>query len=166
MEPRRWARFPVSIHVSEEIHASPELSESIQRSLRFWSERAEKELFRLEGPHPTPDSAEETPVNLIHFAASWPWPSQEKGRTLVVTENGAIVRSVIAFRRDDHWCHTDCGQFPGSVRFLTIAAHELGHVLGMSHTGGKADLMNPVVRQDLDLHEMSLNLEELRALTR
>lgn len=165
--PKRWTSFPVKLYVSHEIHTTPDLRAGVEQAAQFWNSRAEKEVFVMAGVDPTPDSTpwEEVPVNLLRFATEWPWPTQEKGRTMIASQDGTITRAVVAFQRDNNWCHSDCG-FPGSVRFMTLAAHELGHVLGISHTSDRKNLMHPVVRQDRTLDEMEIDLSELRTYTR
>ena len=61
------------------------------------------------------------------------------------------------------WVHLDAAELwglqgrpskPGSFKVFPVVLHELGHVLGLSHSNLEADVMSPYYRPDLtDLSE-------------
>jgi hypothetical protein len=65
------------------------------------------------------------------------------GRTVNGAPAGAIRAAVIALDRTDHLPNN------GPVSWKTVALHELGHAMGLSHAGNSHELMYPVLQRDL-----------------
>lgn len=59
--------------------------------------------------------------------------------------NGDSAAGDIHFDIDDQW---DLGQGLGGFDIFTVAAHEIGHAIGLEHTGVADSLMNPFYSTD------------------
>ena len=51
---------------------------------------------------------------------------------------------LIEFNEDDTWSPFNMGD-PGSINFFVVAAHEIGHALGLDHTSDSSQLMHATI---------------------
>lgn len=82
-----------------------------------------------------------TPYGVVGLA-SWSYANGPVSNGLGVTQSGQIY-----FDAAENWVPS--GDAFGTVSFLSVATHEIGHILGLGHYDGSGQVMNSYATTDL-----------------
>jgi len=169
----RWSSFPVEIKVDAFLLSDYDATVDLQDAISFWETKAGKPLFSVVGAWDNatnpytgrPENPEELLGNVIFFQGPWPFDPKIAGKTIVHSSNGVIESSVIFLNADTHLCAYDCSIENGDVSRRKLIAHELGHFIGLGHSGDMADIMYPEILPNGQLSGLNVNDPLLRRLT-
>lgn len=171
--PRRWAAFPVPVYADSSLGADS--ISDIQEAMTFWDSRAGKRLFDFRGTwdHKTspaftgsPDSPSSIAVNLIFELNPWQFSASIAAQTAVLYSQSEIRGSLIMLNGELHTCSGNCRASSfGSTSRRRIFAHELGHFLGMGHSGDGGDVMYQQIQAGNSLDDLRFDSGSLASVT-
>jgi len=168
--PHGWVRLPIEFKVGQ--HMDPQQKAGLQAAMRTWEIATGKSLFKFTGVHENVDgdsfkdlySSLQDAVNGNYLDTNW----KKTGKPDVVlattiwnnaaSDAAAIDTADIRFNVQDYVLGDSLkikgttseatGQFKDPVDMQTLALHELGHLLGLTHISSDVDsvsIMNPYV---------------------
>lgn len=168
--PRGWVKLPIEFKVGQ--HMDPQQKAGLQAAMKTWEIATGKSLFKFVGVHENVDgdsfndlySSLRDAVNGHYLDANW----KKTGKPDVVlattiwsnspSDAAAIDTADIRFNVQDYVLGDSLrikgaysesnGQYKDPVDMQTLALHELGHLLGLTHIGADVDsisIMNPYV---------------------
>jgi hypothetical protein len=180
----RYTRLPVEVFIDNRLSA--EQFTAIENAVKTWNAAVSTELVRLVGAIPSPALAQDsTPYTLLNddtigiwLANDWSWMKNAEGAAGTTLwcfgeSNNEIAASDIYLNAD----HATLAKFPFGappedstyVDTESLVLHELGHLLGLSHTSSEWDpdsvmhpVLLPVARRKLSEKDVAL----VRALYR
>lgn len=135
-EPVKLCQIPVLIF--ENAYLDPRVFAAMRDSIEYWNKEIGKQIL-LSVDDPLPRQ-----IQHIVFVVeqNGPLDNQACGRTLseYIERNGCIERSTIIFYKE---CYGDKNNIIDNARIVSIARHELGHLMGLDHVEESNDLMHP-----------------------
>lgn len=168
--PRGWVKLPIEFRVGTSM--DPEQKAGLEAAMKTWELATGKPLFRFVGVHDNVDgdsfkdlySSLQDAVNGHYLDSNW----RKTGKPDVVlattiwnnpaSDGAAIDTADIRFNIQDYVLGDSLkikgayvestGQYKDPVDMQTLALHELGHLLGLSHVSADVDsvsIMNPYV---------------------
>ena len=168
--PRGWMNLPIEFKVGQ--HMDPQQKAGLLAAMKTWELATGKTLFKAVGVHENVDgdsfsdlySSLKDAVNGYYLDANW----KKTGKPDVVLataiwnnsaqDSAAISAADIRFNVQDYVLGNSLtlkgvyveatGQYKDPVDMQTLALHELGHLLGLSHVSSDDDavsIMNPYV---------------------
>lgn len=168
--PRGWINLPIQFKVGDQM--DPAQKAGLEAAMRTWEIATGKKLFEFTGIHAGTDgdsfpdlySSLKDAVNGHYLDFDW----RKTGKPDVVLattlwgntpqDSAAIEKADIRFNVQDYKLGDalvlkgayieSTGQYLDPVDMQTLAMHELGHLLGLSHVAAEVDavsIMNPYV---------------------
>lgn len=135
-KPVKLCETPVLIFEND--YLDPRVFASIRDGIEYWNKTLGKQiLLSIDDPLPSQ-------IHHVVFVVEQDGPPYNVacGRTISeYTQNtGCVERSTIIFYKE---CYGDKNNIVDNARMVSIARHELGHLMGLDHVEQMNDLMNP-----------------------
>lgn len=169
---KRWAAFPVPVY-SDGALAASSLTE-IGEAMAFWEAKAGRRLFDYRGtwdpatPAYTGAAHQPTSINanIIFELNPWAYSSGIAAQTVVVTSKNQIRGSMIMVNGSLHGCSGDCqNAWVGATSLRRVFTHEIGHFLGLDHSGDVNNIMYPQIQAGASVHDLRVDTASLSSLT-
>lgn len=173
-ESARWKTFPIAVYMDPALAANPDADADFRTAIVFWESKVGKQLFEYRGtwtggaPYAgNPVSPSAIFANVVLILNPWAFPANTVGQTVVNTDdNKKIEASIIMINPGARYCAGDCLSGGSGPSQRKLFAHELGHFLGLGHTGSTADIMFPDLQPGASLAGVSVDIDALHEATK
>lgn len=153
-----WKRStPISIYAHVSLSAS--MIVKLREAAAVWNTAAGKELFRI-APEIVSilNNSNEDGYNVVYLTNDW--DATNHNETAVTTSfytGNQMLEGDIRINNKYHTFYTgDSSTFVG-IDFKSLMIHELGHVLGLSHSDYEGSVMQPVLHYGFSKRTISQN---------
>lgn len=169
---KRWGKFPIPIYASRALSTNNEFLRDLRDGVQYWESRSSTNLFVYRGAwngdgpiEGSIDSPSDLKANIIFFANKWRWESDVAGKTITLSKDSQIENGMIILNRNHQYCSGMCPSNMGpTVSLRRVLTHELGHLIGMEHSGDQQDIMHPILPPDGGIENSRYNRAQLSAL--
>ena len=122
---------------------------AVEAAMSRWEQTYGMEMFKLAGYTNAPLQPKQDQWNIMYWMNTWePNRKYEQARTSIYWLGDKIREADIRFNARDFRYFWGMRPDPSAVDIESLAVHELGHVLGLSHVEdeSKGSVMNPVLK--------------------
>ena len=135
--PARWSSFPVSIYVDPNLVNSAQSQRDFEDAMAFWEQRVGKRLFNYLGTWSGSGYSGGNSINqnVLYLQNPWSYSANIAAQTVVLSQKSEIKGAVIMVNPHTSFCSGDCTAQMDHTSFRKVLAHELGHFIGLSHSG-------------------------------
>lgn len=116
--------IPLAINSSTKDLSASDVRTIIESSMNQWNLSSSTNIYRASSSN-----------NEIRFASNFPYGSAVLGVTEISYNNAGSIQRASIILNDDYYFHSSPGFYPPGEVFLgDVVSHEMGHLLGLSHS--------------------------------
>jgi hypothetical protein len=165
--PPRWSSFPVTLYTDPSLvpENDPDAKADFQSAMSFWEIKVGKKLFNYRGSSSRQAySGDSISENSLFLQNPWSYAQNIAAQTIVISQKSEIRGAVIMVNPSTSFCNGDCTNDNMRTSMRKVFAHELGHFIGLGHSGDTANIMYPDALPGGSLEHLQVNAAELMPL--
>lgn len=161
----RWSSFPVAIYTDPTLVPDAQSAQDFRTAIAFWEKKIGKQIFDYRGNRTDPAyNGDSIAYNAVFSQNPWTYASNIAAQTIVMSRSGEIQGAVIMVNPEIPFCGGDCSGQMAATSYRKVLAHELGHFIGLSHSGDRGNIMYPDALPGAEIDQLSVSSAELMPL--